>query len=186
MQYAGAEGLIVWLVIVVISVIFRAIKASGGTPAMPPKQNVPRPPRQNQGGQGMVQRPIPTVPRPVPIAPRSLPAVSNQPQLSQQELERAHQALQGELEKVFAQVPLTPEMPSQGQKAEKHHQKGAHHEHQTRHEGIRNAAVKSAKGAGQVAYVQGLVSENASQKRLRLRQAYLLTELIGRPRAYDI
>ena len=178
MQYAGAEGLIVWLVIVVISIVFRAIKASGGTPAMPPRQRNPQNPRQRQGTRPQGMRQMPAVPQTV-VVPRPVPIMDNQPQFSQQELDRAHQALQSELEKVFAQVPPTPEVPSRAQRAEKPHHEGG------RHTGVRNA-VKSARGAEQTVQVQDIGVELASHRLQRLRQAYLLTELIGRPRAYDI
>ena len=149
---------------------------------MPPKQRGPQIPRQGQGMRTQGQRPMPytsqqaVVPRPTPIA-------GNQPVVSQRELERARQTLQSELEKVFAQVPPTPVVPPQPQRVEHHQaaQQAASHA-----DGERHAPGKASVGEMQPAYVQGLLVENASQKRQRLRQAYLLTELVGRPRAYDI
>ena len=182
MQYAGAEGLIVWLVIVVISIVFRAIKASGGTPAMPPKQSNPQNPRQGHGSRPQGMRQMPAVPQTV-VVPRPTPIAGNQPQLSPQELERAHQALQSELERVFAQGQPTPVAPPQQQRVEYQQvvPQAVSHDDGSRHIGGRAPA-----GIAQTAHVQGLLAVKPSQRLQRLREAYKLTELIGRPRAYDI
>ena len=178
MQYAGAEGLIVWLVIVVISIVFRAIKASGGSVAMPPKQRNPQIPRQRQGMRPQGMRQMPAVPQTV-VVPRPVPIAGNQPQLSPQELDRAHQALQSELERVFAQGQPMPVAQPQLQSVE--YQQAASHDDGSRHIGGR-APV----GTTHTAHVQGLVVEKPLHRLQRLREAYKLTELIGRPRAYDI
>ena len=178
MQYAGdAVGLLVWVVIVLISIIYRAVKASGGSAAMPPRQNnTPLPNRQKQMARGEVPRPMPTAPRPTSVGLNGAP-------LSQQELERAHQALQSELERVFAQGQPTPVAPPQQQRVEYQQvvPPAASHDDGSRHIGGRAPA-----GIAQTAHVQGLLAVKSSQRLQRLREAYKLTELIGRPRAYDI
>ena len=180
MQYAGdAVGLLVWVVIVLISIIYRAVKASGGSAAMPPRQNnTPLPNRQKQMARGEVPRPMPTALRPTSVGLNGAP-------LSQQELERVRQTLQSEFERVFAQVPPTPGLPPKAQRAEKSH--AAHPQNQAApcREQVSVAAGKADMG-GMPAPAQGLFAERMLQNRVRLRQAYLLTELIGRPRAYDI
>ncbi len=196
MQYAGAEGLIVWLVIVVISIVFRAVKASGGNVAMPPRRNnTPHSPRQTPIRQGNMPRPMQGMPRSTATVPPPMQVSGSQPQVPPQELERVRQELQSEFERVFAQVPretgvsapqpVASSAPRQTeQAARQRRQADSHVEHQKLHGG------RGEKKPENVRFVPstpiGVFAEASLQRRRRLREAYLLTELIGRPRAYDI
>ncbi len=190
MQLAGAEGLIIWVVIVVISMIFRAIKASGGSVAMPPKPRGPQNPRQGQP-------PRPQVPRQMQVspyqgaAPRQGAAYGKQPQVPQQELERVKQELQSEFERVFTQgpheeaasapQPMAVSALQTEESARPQKRRGAHAERQSHH-GVGHTEASVVVPSRPI----GVVAEMPLQRRQRLREAYMLTELIGRPRAYDI
>ena len=177
MQYAGdAGGLIIWVVIVLISFIYRAVKASGGSAAMPPKQdNPPLSPRPNQSGQARARHNL-------------TPVASPRVQSKQNEIEQARQALLNELERqrqlagceeAFEApeeaLPRQPEAPQKTRVPIKHERQYI----------SRNGNEKGDQQDAEVSFSKQTM-ENALQRNRRLREAYMLTELIGRPRAYDI
>ena len=108
MQYAIPEGLIVWVIIIVISVVYRSIKASGGNASMPPRQRGPQNPRQGQHPRSQMPRPIPIMPNQAGGVPPQTVGAGGQPLVSQQEIEQVHQELQRELERAFGQVQSVP------------------------------------------------------------------------------
>ena len=191
MQYAGAEGLIVWVVIVVISMIFRAVKASGGSAAMPPRQRGPQNPRRGQ-------YPRPQVPRQMQVSPyqgaspRRTAPYNEHLQIPPLEHERVRQELQSEFERAFTQLPLEEDVsapqpvavsvsPQREESTRQQKRQGVHAERQS-HYGVGHTEDNMVVSSGPIR----VQMEMSLQRRKRLREAYLLTELIGRPRGYDI
>ena len=190
MQYAIPEGLIVWVIIIVISVVYRSIKASGGNAAMPPRQRGPQNPRQGQHPRPQMPRPIPIMPYQTGGVPPQTVGAGELPPVSQQEIEQVHQELQRELERAFGQVQNVPTamqpQPIAQQQVPQQQTVAHRQKRQVRSSGSRDAAVRTGGAVMQRPHTQGFSVEKLAQNRTRLREAYLLTELVGRPRAYDI
>ena len=185
-----AIGLLIWIAIVVIGLVIRAIKAIIRKVVMLPQQNnTLRPFRQNQGGQGTVSRPTPAASRPMTNGYVSLvrPVRDNQPQLSQQGIEHFRHELQNEFGRLFPQMPHTEAVsaPQPVVQTAQEHREGASYAEYQQH-GVILDGETHENGRVMPSKPIGVLSETSLQRRRRLREAYLLTELIGRPRAYDV
>ncbi len=185
MQYAGdLVGLVIWVGIILISFIYRAVKASGGRTAMPPKQgNMPLPSRQNQGER---RNPHGNVP----------PVASHRAQAKQHEVEQVRQALLNELKRqrelagyeetidVPVVAPVDAPVEVRIQEAEKPHDATVPAKRKRQY--ISRFGDGKEETQEDASAIPRLATEYALQRSRRLREAYMLTELIGRPRAYDI
>ena len=177
MQYAGdAVGLIIWVAVVLISFIYRAVKASGGSAAMPPKQGrTPLSPRPNRDAPGSVHR-------------NSPPEASPREPSKQHGIEQARRALLKELERQrqlagYEEAFEEPEevQPRQAKVNQKTSVPAKHERQYIPHTGEEKGEQQDAD-----VVLPKQTMENALRRNRRLREAYMLTELIGRPRAYDI